>query len=91
MAFKDSKLVSATLYEVENLGNYVFYNCVKLKSVELGEVKSIGVYAFGDCAVLDTLSFAGGSTAWGEVVKGANWADGIKATTITCTDKVVEI
>ena len=91
MAFKDAKLVSVKLFEVETLGNYVFYNCVKLKSVELGAVKSIGVYAFGDCAVLDTISFAGATTAWAKVTKGANWADGIKATTITCSDKVVEI
>lgn len=90
-AFKDAKLVSVKLYEVEKLGNYVFFNCIKLKSVELGAVKSIGVYAFGDCSVLETLSFAGDTTAWGEVVKGANWADGIKATAVTCSNGTVNV
>ena len=62
-----TKILSAVVEpDIESVGNYAFYACLKLTSVSLpGGVKSIGESAFQDCAKLTAVEIPGSVTSIG--------------------------
>ena len=54
-------------------------------------VQTIGEKAFASCTRLGSLRFDGTAEQWSNVQKHSNWAEGILATHVQCTNGIVEI
>lgn len=79
-------------YGLTTIGNSAFYYCSSITEITLpNTLVSIDPAAFQYCRGLASIIFSGTIEQWNAVQKGSDWAFGIEATYVQCTDGTVEI
>ncbi|MBQ6058146.1 MAG: leucine-rich repeat domain-containing protein [Treponema sp.] len=93
-AFENSGLEEITFEKnsaLDNIGQNAFHNS-NLKSITLPEsLQDIQDNAFDACSKLDTINYEGTAEDWTYVNRGDDWHNGIKATTVKCSDYTVPL
>lgn len=76
---------------LKTISHRAFCGC-NLKSITLpSSLWLIDSSAFEDCSNLETINYEGTAEDWADVERSNDWHDGIKATTVKCSDYTVPL
>ena len=74
------------------IASSMFRECHSLTSVVIGDsVTSIGYEAFRGCSDLTNIVFEGRVYQWNAISKDYNWAYGVPATEVVCSNGMVAL
>lgn len=84
----DGLLTEAVLDDgLQRISAYAFCGYGGLTAVFIPDTATeIGAYAFGGCDGLAEIEFGGTLAEWANVTKGENWAHGVSAEMVKCSD-----
>lgn len=89
----DSALTSVTLNSVmTDIKQAAFRDCTALPAITLpATLTNIEKDAFLRCQSLSNITFLGTKSQWGSVTKGTDWASGVSASVVHCSDGDIAI
>lgn len=81
--------IPASVTEIESSA---FEGCSALSEIKIpANVKKIGASAFKDCTSLESFEYDGTVKEWAKVERDSDWHQNVPATSIKCTDCMVDL